>query len=176
MGREIRKVPPRWQHPTREHHGRMSQQPMYDRRYEDAERDWLEACRKWHAGEDPLRAKRPNDDGSLMSYWEWAGNPPDREYHRPWKDEDATWFQVWETVTEGTPVTPPFATREELVDYLAANGDFWDQQRRKEGTSSIPCDPWPRANAERFVMGPGWAPSLIVADGKAYAPRDGVPK
>jgi hypothetical protein len=31
--------------------------------------------------------------------------PPDHP-----KGKEATWFQAWETVTEGTPVTPPFAT------------------------------------------------------------------
>lgn len=72
--------------------------------------------------------------------------PPEREYYRSWKDEDATWFQVWETVSEGTPVTPPFATKEELIDYLVANGDFWDQKRRQEQNQgryiSMNCEPW----------------------------------
>jgi hypothetical protein len=31
--------------------------------------------------------------------------PPDHP-----RDKEATWFQAWKTVTEGTPVTPPFAT------------------------------------------------------------------
>jgi hypothetical protein len=77
-----------------------------------------------------------------------------------------TWFQVYETVSEGTPVTPPFATKEELVDYLVANGDFWDQHRGDGG--------WSRENAEAFV-GAGFAMSLVVntATGTIKAPRDG---
>ena len=73
-----------------------------------------------------------------------------------------TWWQVYETVSEGTPVTPPFETQEELVEYLVANGDFWDQSRRAKGGSSMPCGPWPREQAKKFVLGRGWAPSLIV--------------
>lgn len=76
------------------------------------------------------------------------------------------WWQVWETVSEGSPVTPAFATREELIDYLVANGDAWDQKRGDGG--------WSRENAESFV-GDGWAPSLIGAAGSLHAPRDGNP-
>jgi len=81
-----------------------------------------------------------------------------------------TWFQAYETVSEGTPVTPPFATQEELIDYLATRGDFWDQHRG-EG-------PWPRENARKFVLGSGWAPSMIVTTGPAgvdiKTARDGI--
>ena len=64
--------------------------------------------------------------------------PPDHP-----QDKEATWFQAWETVTEGTPVTPPFATTDELVDYLVTRGDFWDQERGD--------GPWDRKSAEEFV-------------------------
>jgi hypothetical protein len=83
--------------------------------------------------------------------------PPD---HR--QDKEATWFQAWETVTEGTPVTPPFATTDELVDYLATHGDFWDQER---GDS-----PWDRKSAEEFVKA-GWAPTLIVTGKRIITAR-----
>jgi hypothetical protein len=75
--------------------------------------------------------------------------------------QEMTWYQVYETVSEGTPVTPPFETQSELVEYLVANGDFWDQRCRKEGSSIMECAPWSRKQAEAFVYGPGWAPSLI---------------
>jgi hypothetical protein len=171
MGREIRKVPPNWKHPEVEHNGRMRDQPMHDQRYEDAEREWLESCRKWYAGEDPDREEYKKADGSYSSYWEWDGGPPDREYYRPWKNEEATWFQVWETVSEGTPVTPPFATREELVSYLVANGDFWDQRRRAERPSEPGNGPWSPAQAEAFVNS-GWAPSGLIVGGVVHDSRD----
>lgn len=134
MGREIRMVPPNWKHPLSEEPWRAERgdlQPMYDDRYEHVRAEWL-------AG---LAAHKPEEhDGE--DYWEYHGNPPRRSYYRPWKDEEATWFQLWETVSEGTPVSPPFATREELADYLAENGDFWDQKRGHGG--------WGHARAQAF--------------------------
>lgn len=165
MGREVRKVPANWDHPKQEgqYDGRL--QPMFDETFEEAATEWKAEFAKWEAGERPSYC---SDESKTLEYWEWNGGPPDRAYYRPWKDEDATWVQVWETVSEGTPVTPPFATAAELVDYLATHGDFWDQ-KRGDG-------PWDRASAERFV-GTGWAPSLVVVASEAgnqiIAPRDG---
>lgn len=158
MGREIRRVPPNWNHPTANRHGRSDLQPMYDRRFEDAAAEWKEAFAAWERGERPSYC---GEENKHLEYWEYNGAPPERAYYRPWTDEEATWYQVWETVSEGTPVTPPFETPAEVIDYLVANGDFWDQQRRAEGTSSIPYEPWTRRQAEAFV-GTGWAPSFVV--------------
>jgi hypothetical protein len=76
-------------------------------------------------------------------------------------------------VTEGTPVSPPFATSDELVDYLARNGDFWDQLRAKEGRLQG-LAAWDRKSAEKFVKA-GWAPSMMVnkATGEIKTARDG---
>lgn len=176
MGRELRMVPPNWSHPEVErHNGQIGFQPMFDSRFEDAAKEWKEDLAKWEAGERPsyytVDPENPNPE-----FWEYNGEPPERRFYRPWKDDEATWFQVWETVSEGTPVTPPFETKEELIEYLVANGDFWDQSRRKERASGrnmfgINCDPWSRKSAEAFVNGPGWAPSM-VAD--ASGVRSGV--
>lgn len=142
---------------------------MYDQRFEDAAAEWKAEFARWEAGERPEYCSDKNKDSE---YWEYAGGPPsDREYYKPWSDEEATWFQVWETVSEGTPVTPPFETKDELIGYLVEHGDFWDQSRRREGCTSINCDPWSRESAEAFVNGPGWAPSF-VADSKGV--RSGV--
>lgn len=86
-----------------------------------------------------------------------------------WKRKEppkGNWWQVWETVSEGSPVTPAFATRGELIDYLVAVGDAWDQKRGEGG--------WKREAAESFVE-TEWAPSLIGTAGKLHAPRDGAP-
>lgn len=108
-------------------------------RYESGLCDWKDVC-----GESP---HHPDPD----------------DYFPSWPEGVATWFQVYQTVSEGTPVSPPFATREELVDYLVANGDFWDQARRKNGRfGGMDCRPWTREQATRFVFDTGWAPSLIV--------------
>jgi hypothetical protein len=167
MGREIRRVAPNWKHPKRERYDMRTGQtveefhPLYDRAFAPKMREWYAEWEKWERGEKPDGAE------NTQHFWEWDGGPPDPEYCRPdWKPEEMAWWQVYETVSEGTPVTPPFATPEELVDYLATHGDFWDQ-KRGDG-------PWPRASAEKFVK-TGWAPSMVIANGVIHQPRDGMP-
>lgn len=173
MGREIRMVPPNWQHPEiKDDYGRLRLQPMYDQDFASAKAEWLEGLRAWDAGENDDREKYKHDDGRPYEYWEWHGNPPCPAYYRPWKDEEATWYQVWETVSEGTPVTPPFATQQELADYLAENGDEWDQSRSLDPHACklfgiTPGKPgWGKVRAEKFVFGGGWAPSFVVSGGQ----------
>ena len=160
MGREIRRVPWNWEHPKKEvpnyRTGRMEEsfQPLYNHPFEEAADEWLKEFHAWESGKDNDCDEHEAKEGHRVYYWEWNGGPPDREYHRPsWTQEEATWFQVYETVSEGTPVTPPFATKEELIDYLVANGDYWDQHRGDGG--------WSRENAEKFV-GTGFAVSMVV--------------
>lgn len=173
MGREIRRVPPNWEHPKKQRFDARKMayvedyQPMYDRAFAPEMREWYAEWGKWESREH-------EDYEAGTTFWEWHGSPPDPEFHRPdWAEGTATWFQVYETVSEGTPVTPPFATKAELIDYLAANGDRWDQLRVQEGRKEGPAA-WGREAAERFV-GSEWAPSMIVTGGKVYEPRDGSP-
>lgn len=164
MGREIRRVPPNWEHPryTKET-ARMERDigehmPMYDKTYAEAASEWKEGFAAWARGERPDYC---TEESTKLEYWEWDGAPPERAYYRPeWPEGSATWLQVYQTVSEGTPVTPPFATREGLVEYLMAHGDFWDQKRGRGG--------YTRAQAEAFVKDE-FAPSMIVTGGKIYS-------
>jgi len=68
-------------------------------------------------------------------------------------------WQVWETVSEGSPITPVFPTAEALIDHLVAEvthdvGNPWHKQVQWD-------QPFRRAAAEAFVK-QGWAPSLFV--------------
>lgn len=72
-------------------------------------------------------------------------------------------WQVWETVSEGSPVTPVFATAAELVEHLVAGGDAWDRKRGASG--------WSRKDAEAFVRR-GGAPTMLGAGGELYMPSD----
>lgn len=104
-------------------------------------------------------------DQADYPYWEYEGAPPDPEYYRPiFAEGEATWYQVYETVSEGTPVTPPFATKQELIDYLVEYGDFWDQHRGEGG--------WPREAAKRFAE-EEWAVSMMakIVDGTVKVKR-----
>ena len=151
MGREIRRVPPNWQHPKHEvirfHLGQLQyveeDRSMHDRRYEDAIEQWIKDRAEWQA--------KPEHD---CTFEDWEGKAPDPDDYRPWKDEEATWYQLWQTVSEGSPVSPPFATLDELAAYLAENGDYWDQSRGHGG--------WGIERAKRFCEH-GWAPSFVVS-------------
>ena len=147
MGREIRMVPPHWEHPKYEpsevNHAwqRGAFKPLMQG-YAEAAADFLTMA---------------NEKG-LQEAIDYCGQAPDKNDYVPdWPDGTATWFQVYETVSEGSPVTPPFATEAELVEYLVNYGDFWSQRKGEGGFS--------RAAAEAFVKDK-WAPSMIVDNGK----------
>lgn len=65
----------------------------------------------------------------------------DKERYGPPKGEG---YQLWETVSEGSPVSPVFATGEEMVIYLVDECGF---------------DP---EASKRFVKETGWAPSMTM--------------
>lgn len=173
MGREIRRVIPNWEHPKIEKINFLTQEPemvfepMYDKSVKDelAERELNKEL--YLNGEHAYQELYKTYEEFLDYY---IGGELNEDCFRPhWEPEEATWWQVYETVSEGTPVSPPFETREELVDYLVENGDFWDQRRREEKANypcdHISCDPWPRDAAEQFVFHSQWAPSFVMGDG-----------
>lgn len=62
-------------------------------------------------------------------------------------------YQLWETVSEGSPISPIFAKPDELARWLADNP--WSSV--DHGTT---YEQW-----LAFINGPGWAPSMVVTDG-----------
>ena len=168
MGREIRRVPPTWDHPKTTRFGKSAYQPLRDQDYDAAASEWLQGLLDWEADKDGERSRVMREDG-VRHYWDWHGEPPDKDCYRPaWTPEEMTAFQMYETVSEGTPVTPVFITKEALVEYLVTHGTFWDN-----GTG------WNRQAAERMVRDE-WAPSLIVRSGPSgtfiASPREMTPE
>lgn len=141
MGREIRRVPSDWQHP-KDDDGDYKR--LYDNDYHSAAREWIEAFDLWRKGEHPSQLE------SCKYYWEYS-NPPDEESYRErvWTAEEATAYQIYETVSEGTPVSPIFLTLDDMVDWLVTQG-------------------YSRIAAERFAES-GWAPSMVM-----YRSSEGV--
>ena len=72
--------------------------------------------------------------------------------------EEATAYQMYETVSEGTPLTPPCESKGAVVNYLVEHGDFWGNT-------------WTRSAAERFVQDE-WAPSAVASGTKVYRPGE----
>lgn len=142
MGREIRRVPANWQHPKNET-GRYI--PLYE--------DYAAAL----AGFEKDIAEK-----GLSEAIEYNGGGPLKCDYVDYGGAEATWWQLYETVSEGTPVSPPFATPEELIEHLVRHGDFWCTG---QGYS--------RKAAEAVVRG-GWAPSAIAIGGKVYSGVEGL--
>lgn len=171
MGREIRRVPPDWKHPTykdvgKEYEYRYCREgyvcvadrfhPMFDRPFDDEMEEWYKNWSTWQQGTHPDQKRYPED--TAMSYAEWNGGPPRPKYYRQrkWADEDATYYQMYETVSEGTPVSPVFASLQELEDWLVENGD-WKPAHWPQG-------PMSREAASAFC-GTGWACSMVITAG-----------
>jgi hypothetical protein len=102
---------------------------------------WETTCKK--CGGDGAVWSSPEAEKACE---EWEETPP------PTGDG----YQLWETVSEGSPVTPVFVTPEELADWLVAN----DTSVTK-GTT--------REQWLKFINCPGWSPSM-VGDANGFRP------
>ena len=88
------------------------------------------------------------DEGTV-----WA-SPEDKLKYENWKATEppkGEGYQMWETVSEGSPISPVFSRAEDLARWLTRNG-------RDAGTS---FEQW-----MRLIEGEGWAPSMIVSNGE----------
>lgn len=115
MGRQVRRVPANWEHPRRAD-GQF--QPMFNSTYEQAlaeyERERVNFERRKAAGEPQLQGE---------DFEEWHGEPPDPDYYRPdWPEEQRTHYQMYETTSEGSPISPVMESQEELARWLHENG------------------------------------------------------
>jgi len=66
-------------------------------------------------------------------------------------------YQLWETTSEGSPMSPVFSTPEELAEWLEFN------KASSFGSMTCSYDQW-----LDFIRGPGWAPSAI------FTPEEGL--
>jgi hypothetical protein len=111
MGRELRRVSADWQHPKDERTGRFK--PLHEGDYKTAAEEW---CAEF-------AAFKPDEFSSY--YWEYAGNPPEEDeymFSKPVDPATLTHFMMYESTSEGTPISPAFATIEELARWLADTG------------------------------------------------------
>jgi hypothetical protein len=121
MSREVRMVPPNWQHPPSDGSRGGKYKPLYygaGGRFEKRARKWLDECAKWEAGERPDYAK--GEDVPLF-FWDWDGAPPSQEDYMlvGVPDSECTHYMLYESTSEGTPKSPAFATLEGVAAYAA---------------------------------------------------------
>src|SRR6185503_13867538 len=112
MGREIRMVPANWKHP-RDRDG--SYEPLNDGFNKDLD-EWNEGNDRWRQG---LVSKwtpngyewEPRGDQypGCKSYADYAGGQPKSDEYMPdWPAEERTHLMMYETTSEGTPISPAF--------------------------------------------------------------------
>lgn len=122
MGREVRRVPQNWQHPVDDCGHYVPLHDGYIKRladWNDENAKWQEGLRSdWKGGWKPIEEKHRG-----MTFAEWYGDRPKQEDYMPdWPAEERTHYQMYETCTEGTPISPVMDTPEVLARWLADNG------------------------------------------------------
>jgi hypothetical protein len=153
MGREVRRVPPDWQHPKNANDRFI---PLFEG-YKIAQ--WYERKKKWDEGFQPdyHGGWEPKDQRwteKCMPFEDYAGPEPDpKDYMPAWTAEEATWYQMYECTTEGTPISPAFATPEELARWLT------DNEASAFADMTATYEQWLR------VCQGGYAPSAVMHDG-----------
>jgi hypothetical protein len=83
---------------------------------------------------------------------EYEGQFAERDAWTSTEPPEGEGWQLWETVSEGSPISPVFATREEFVNWLTTDY-YWGS-----GT------PMTKEQAERFTDN-GWAPTAVFVNG-----------
>jgi hypothetical protein len=126
MGVEIRKVPKSWQHPKDE---KGYYKPLFNGSFEDAFKKWDERRKLWIEGKDP-DADEFNYPKTSEGFIEYDGDAPDPEFYRveKWTEDEARCYQLYENISEGTPVSPVFETLKELEDWLVKNEGISKQE------------------------------------------------
>ncbi len=170
MGVELRRVPSGWEHPTESDYSlrggiRLAYQPPAGEKFRSLnDDDWAGAMRDWWHDrivswamralwywpsifgwcDPPVMVRHPPDE---------SDKPPDYWMYRPrWKKRDQTHYQLYQTVSEGSPISPVFATLEELATWAAAQErEVW------VGVRGLSYDEWMR------FLDCGYAPSMVVS-------------
>jgi len=114
-----------------------------------------DAIDRWAATKAIVRAAGLPEDWLTCATCKGHGiHPDDRAASEAWERTEppaGEGWQIWETVSEGSPITPVFATAEELAEWCVTN---------KPWSTGMSREAW-----RRFID-VGWAPSGIgTADG-----------
>ncbi len=177
MGLEIRKVIEGWEHPTNQDNSRLfghrdrippydpgagkQWQPVFDRDWASAMRGYIREWINWYVRALiawPLATLGLLDLTSYsrlanpVRYGRFDGTRPNPFYYRPrWRKRRRTHLQLYETVSEGTPLSPPMPNGEALAGWLAEQNSVW------HGTDGMTKDEW-----LKFMARGGWAPSMVI--------------
>ena len=155
MGREIRMVPPGWEHP-KDAKGKYI--PLLKGSFAKADADWNEGHAAWQRGEIENYSAdgpkwKPKCDSALecSSYTEWSSARPSPDDYMPtFPEGTATMLMMYEDTSEGTPISPAFDTPERLAHCLA------DNNASAFGDMTATYEQW------LATCKAGWAPSMVM--------------
>lgn len=119
MGREIRQVPKNWKHP-KDNQGKYI--PLFDQTYDEVLAAWQKVAKSWKDGTHPALKDEPWLKEEFPQYENYGNVSPQKELYRPVFTEPATCYQIYENVSEGTPVSPIFETKTEMKEWLVEQG------------------------------------------------------
>lgn len=169
MGREIRRVPKDWVHPKNEYG---NYDPLLDGNdFKPWHDEWLEGSEKWDGGfmngyTPEAKWVVKSTEYEHMSYEDYVGSEPDISHYMPdWPTDICTHMMMYETCTEGTPISPAFITCEELARWLT------DNEASSFGTRTASYEQW------LDMCQRGWAMSAVVDEtgglvsGVEYSPE-----
>lgn len=145
MGREIRRVPSNWIHPKR--NGNFI--PLFDEDYQTALANWEEEKAQFDSDGNVAERERIFREYGVQTFEEWDGGPPHPNSYRPKFHREASHYQIYETVSEGTPMSPVFVSLDDMKMWLLSKG-------YSEHAASI------------FVED-GWAPSMVFTPGRGVS-------
>jgi len=109
--------------------------------------NWCGACIKGRCKRENVEHYCPACGGN-GSVWD---SPEYKKLAEEWTDEEppvGDAYQIWETVSEGSPISPPFLNPKKLAEWMVRN----DTSITKNTT----VNQW-----VSFINGPGWAPSAV---------------
>ena len=134
MGREIRRVPADWEHPKDEHGNYI---PMYDQSYDEALAEYNAELEAWNNNTHPDILNDPKVKVTYPNFKDWKAGPPDKNTYRSriFKEEELTHIQLYNTTSEGEPISPLFKADEfeKLCEWAAENATtFADYKAPKD--------------------------------------------
>lgn len=158
MGRQIRMVPRGWEHP-KDDKGNFI--PLMKGSYAKEGQDWDDGWAAWQRGEvldfsakDGESKWKPKGeiDMECARYTDWAGPRPSPDDYMPeFAPGTATMLMMYEDTSEGTPISPPAETPEQLARWLT------DTCANAFGGMTATYEQW------LSTCKSGWAPSMVLS-------------
>lgn len=122
MACEVRRVPVNWEHPKNEKDHYV---PLLGASFKQCVTQWDEEAAQWEKGFRRSFASdnwEPKTADMTGSFADWDGErPEEKDYMPDWSDAERTRWQMYESVTNGTPISPVMESPEALARWLADN-------------------------------------------------------